>query len=94
MICTSILLTVNKNENKLSGISYRLLNALKLKNEQKFMEVIFYTYKSIEKEIPTIFIDVLVDRQKFIALGYAFLFGLNGELEKEKGADANANAKN
>lgn len=73
-------------EAKLNAISYRLLNALKVKNPNKFMDTIFqaYSYKKNEKlAIPTFFIQALNDVEKFQTIGYAFLIGLNGYEKSE-----------
>lgn len=74
-------------ETKLNAISHRLLNALKVKNPNKFMETIVqaYSYKRHEKlGIPLFFTTTLSDIEKFQTIGYAFLIGLNGkDFEKE-----------
>ncbi|WZL74331.1 type I-B CRISPR-associated protein Cas8b1/Cst1 [Clostridiaceae bacterium 35-E11] len=72
-----------KVENKLSGISYRLLNALKTKNTARFMDTILNAYMYLNKQVPTIFVEGLRDVEKFQTLGYAFLLGLQGEEIKE-----------
>ncbi|RKD24801.1 CRISPR-associated protein Cst1 [Caminicella sporogenes DSM 14501] len=69
-------------ENKINGISYRLLNALKTKNSSKFMETLFNAYMYLNKAIPVKFIDVLKDEDKFQTIGYSFLLGLQGEIGK------------
>ncbi|QEK11018.1 type I-B CRISPR-associated protein Cas8b1/Cst1 [Crassaminicella thermophila] len=79
---------VNKKaENKLNGISYRLLNALKTKNTSKFMDTLLNAYMYLNKQVPTIFIEGLKDTDKFQTLGYAFLLGLQGEEMKENKKD-------
>lgn len=75
-------------ENKLSGISYRLLNALKVKNPNKFMETLIQAYSYKKMEIPSVFIQALSDEKKFQAIGYALLLGLNGyESNNEQGEE-------
>lgn len=77
-----------KNENKLSGITYRLLNALKLKNSHRFMDTLINAYMYKGKQIPKDFIQALHDETKFQTIGYAFLLGLQGEYVKtEKGEE-------
>jgi CRISPR-associated protein Cst1 len=66
---------------KLSGISYRLLNALKTKNVEKFMETLINSYMYHRKPIPPEFISALNDDERFQTIGYAFLIGLLGENE-------------
>ncbi|MED3660530.1 Cas8a1 family CRISPR/Cas system-associated protein [Ureibacillus terrenus] len=65
-------------ETKLNGISYRLLNALKVKNPSKFMETLLQAYSYKKMEIPSIFVQILNDERKFETIGYAFLLGLHG----------------
>ncbi|KEI16701.1 type I-B CRISPR-associated protein Cas8b1/Cst1 [Clostridium haemolyticum] len=65
-------------KNKLGGISYRLLNALKTKNVARFMDTLFNSYMYLNKQIPSRFTEVLNDKVKFQTIGYAFLLGLQG----------------
>lgn len=65
-------------ENKLGGISYRLLNALKVKNPNKFMETLIQAYSYKKVAIPVVFVQALSDQEKFQTIGYAFLLGLQG----------------
>lgn len=72
---------------KLNAISHRLLNALKVKNPNKFMETIVqaYNYKRHEKlGIPLFFTKALNNPEKFQTIGYAFLIGLNGAEFEQK----------
>ena len=71
-------------ENKLGGISYRLLNALKVKNSNKFMETLIQAYSYKKVAIPIIFVQALSDQEKFQTIGYAFLLGLQGYDGQEK----------
>lgn len=71
--------TEKKAENKINGISYRLLNALKTKNTAKFMESLINAYMYLNKPIPTEFVDGLKDVDRFQTIGYSFLLGLQGE---------------
>ncbi|MGX1900608.1 type I-B CRISPR-associated protein Cas8b1/Cst1 [Thermolongibacillus altinsuensis] len=65
--------------NKLPGIIYRLLNALKLKNEANFIHIVVNAYMYKNKKVPLDFIEVLHDKEKFQTIGYAFLLGLQGD---------------
>ncbi|MEH6888436.1 type I-B CRISPR-associated protein Cas8b1/Cst1 [Bacillus sp. JJ864] len=65
-------------ESKLNGISYRLLNALKVKNANKFMETLIQAYSYKRLAIPAVFVQALHDVEKFQTIGYAFLIGLHG----------------
>ncbi|MEL5864570.1 type I-B CRISPR-associated protein Cas8b1/Cst1 [Clostridium cochlearium] len=76
--------------NKLGGVSYRLLNSLKTKNVSRFMDTIINSYMYLNMEIPTSFINVLNDKNKFQTIGYAFLVGLQGEEKfKKSGEEVN-----
>lgn len=72
------------SENKLSGITYRLLNALKIKNSNRFMDTLINAYMYQKKPIPNEFISALHDEMRFQTIGYAFLLGLQGERMEEK----------
>lgn len=65
-------------ESKLNGVTYRLLNALKVKNANKFMETLIQAYSYKKLAIPAAFVQVLKDEEKFQTIGYAFLIGLHG----------------
>ncbi len=71
------------SENKLAGISYRLLNALKVNNSDKFMDTLINSYMYIGMEIPTEFSNVLLNDDEFKSAGYAFMVGLQGKNYKE-----------
>lgn len=72
--------TIDKKnaKNKLPGITYRLLNALKTKNTAKFMDTLINAYMYLGKQIPTDFTIALNDVDKFQTIGYSFLLGLQG----------------
>lgn len=72
-----------KTENKLSGISYRLLNALKTKDSARFMDTLINSYMYIKEPIPTYFVEGLKDIEVFQTIGYSFLIGLQGGEQKE-----------
>lgn len=69
--------------NKMQGITYRLLNALKSKNIGRFMDTFFNAYlyaknsNNLEKNliIPTEISEALRDEDKLQTLGYAFILG-------------------
>ncbi|KRU26833.1 CRISPR-associated protein Cas8a1/Cst1 [Clostridium sporogenes] len=74
-----------KADNKINGITYRLLNALKTKNSNRFMDTLLNAYMYIGKLIPTEFIEGLKDEAKLQTIGYAFLLGLQGDNFKLEG---------
>lgn len=65
-------------ENKVSGISYRLLNALKTRNSEAFMHNIINSYMYLNKPVPQNMTLALEDEEKLGLIGYAFVTGLNG----------------
>lgn len=78
------------NENKLNGISYRLLNALKTGNSHNFVHNIVNSYMYIGEPVPKSISSALEDEDRLKNLGYAFVIGLNGgenkyKLEEEEG---------
>lgn len=64
------------SENKLDGISYRLLNALKTNNKHMFMDVLLNCYLYADKTVPVFFIECLKNDVVFKNIGYAFVSGL------------------
>lgn len=64
------------SENKLNGISYRLLNALKTSNKNMFMDTILNCYLYTSKPVPTFITECLKDDNVFKTIGYAFVTGL------------------
>lgn len=82
-----------KAENKIAGISYRLLNALRTKDAGKFMDTLINAYMYLNKEIPKEFVDGLKDEDRFQTLGYSFLLGLQGRAT-EKNVDKGENNAN
>ncbi|AEV69187.1 CRISPR-associated protein Cas8a1/Cst1, subtype I-B/TNEAP [Acetivibrio clariflavus DSM 19732] len=64
------------SENKLNGICYRLLNALKTSNKSMFMDTILNCYLYTNKPVPTFITECLKDDNVFKTIGYAFVTGL------------------
>jgi CRISPR-associated protein Cst1 len=63
-------------DNKLPGICYRLLNALKTSNENMFMDVILNCYLYVKSQVPKVITDVLGNEKSFSTMGYALVAGL------------------
>ena len=59
------------SENKLNGICYRLLNALKTNNKNMFMDTILNCYLYTNKLIPKFMTDCLRGDDEFKTIGYA-----------------------
>ena len=66
------------DKNKIRGISYRLLNALKTRNSEMFMHNIITSYMFVGKPIPSKLTLALEDDEMLGIVGYAFVTGLNG----------------
>lgn len=75
---------VKDGTSKLSGITYRLLNALKTKDSAKFMDTLINSYMYMKAEIPTDFIKALNNQDMLQSVGYAFLIGLQGSEEDKE----------
>ena len=65
--------------NKLPGICYRLLNALKTTNKDMFLDVVLNCYLYVGSPVPSVITDALVDDQIFRTMGYAFVAGMIDE---------------
>ena len=75
----------NKMENKLSGISYRLLNSIKAGNKNEFMDSILRIYLSVDLPVPKNMLEsIREEKLSFSQVGHSFLTGLNGYYKKEK----------
>ena len=73
----------DERNNKLRGFVYQLTNALQANNTSIFMDRIVRLYSSLDKNIPSLFVDVLKDKDDFMNYGYSFVIGLKGEKYKE-----------
>ena len=68
----------NSEQNKIRGIAGRLLNNLKTKNVNGFLEVVINCHMHTGLEVPTLFIECIDDVEQFRTYGYAFLLGFMG----------------
>ena len=76
------------NANQLSGISYRLLNAVKADNKKEFMDTIIRIYMSIEKDIPMLFLEIMKEEKlDFAEIAHSFITGLNSKLKESNKED-------
>lgn len=66
------------------GTVYQLLNALSVRNTERFMEIIMRIYCSTKLQVPNAFIEFLKDKDTFVEYGYAFLLGLQGSHKEKK----------
>lgn len=69
---------VNKNsKNKIDGVSYKLLNSVKVGNKSDFMDTIIRVFMSAEKQIPAFILDIEIEKDlDFESIGHAFISGL------------------
>ena len=81
----------------LRGTIYQLLNALSVRNRNKYMDIVLRLYSSYSagngkdgKDLlmPMGFVAMLEDDEKFSQYGYAFLLGLQGMYEGKKEDEA------
>ncbi|MDR7871006.1 MAG: type I-B CRISPR-associated protein Cas8b1/Cst1 [Tissierellaceae bacterium] len=78
--------------DKLSGISYRLLNSLKTNNTDSFMDTLLNCYLYVKATVPQVFLDTLRSEEDFKTIGYAFVAGLiEGKKEDKNGGNNNEN---
>lgn len=77
----------------LRGMEYQLLNALSVRNVEKFMDIVLRLYSAYgsrknengqELLIPTGLVQMLGNSEKFTRYGYAFVMGLEGCYEKKE----------
>ncbi|EAF9300866.1 type I-B CRISPR-associated protein Cas8b1/Cst1 [Listeria monocytogenes] len=79
---------VDKNsENKVSSITYKLLNALKLNDKNGFMDILLNSYSYLGKPAPTVFMSSFSSKETFKSIGYAFMIGVSANKTKSKNKD-------
>jgi len=69
------------NENALRGLSYQLLNSLKINNVRNFLDIISRFYIARSRPIPKEFLEAMKNEDDLLDTGYAFVLGLNGAAE-------------
>ncbi|MFL8675286.1 type I-B CRISPR-associated protein Cas8b1/Cst1 [Clostridioides sp. GD02404] len=72
---------IDKNaKNKIEGITYRLLNLIKVGNKNDFFQTILRIFSPSEKTPPEAFLQMLSEEDlDFESIGYAFTMGLMSE---------------
>lgn len=73
-----------KSENKISGITYKLLNSLKVNDKDGFMDTLLNSYSYLAMPIPDVFIKMFSNDEAFKSVGYAFMLGVGGEKTKKE----------
>jgi len=66
-------------ENKINSLSFKLLNALKVGDTHRFMDILLRIYAGLSQKVPESFIKTLEDREAFKSAGYSFVAGLLNE---------------
>lgn len=72
------------SDNKINGISYKLLNALKTNNLHMFMDTLINCYLYTKNSVPKFFVESMKDEYEFKGVGYAFIAGITSEEYKNK----------
>ena len=72
-----------KNENKIKGLSFRLVNALKCRNTNQFLDTVMRQYLSSKNNMPKELTTAMDSEEHFLCYGYAFLNGLNSYTKKD-----------
>lgn len=72
------ILKERKAENKINGIAYRLLNAVRTNDKSTFMNVILRVYIGYDLEVPKSFVNTLESAEMFQIIGHSFINGLLG----------------
>lgn len=68
------------SKNKINGIAYKLLNAVKVGNKKDFMDTVLRVFMSSEKSVPPVFIEIMSEKDiDFESIGHAFITGLISE---------------
>ena len=74
-------------EERIRGTVYQLLNALSVKNKERFFEIAIRLYTSLQISIPKEFSSLLKSEEQFQQYGYAFILGLKGSYYDKDGSD-------
>ncbi|MEN0799548.1 type I-B CRISPR-associated protein Cas8b1/Cst1, partial [Listeria monocytogenes] len=73
-----------KSENKISGITYKLLNSLKINDKDGFMDTLLNSYSYLAIPVPNVFMHAFSNTEAFKSVGYAFMLGVGGEATNNK----------
>ncbi|EAC3422177.1 type I-B CRISPR-associated protein Cas8b1/Cst1 [Listeria monocytogenes] len=73
-----------KSENKISGITYKLLNSLKINDKDGFMDTLLNSYSYLAIPVPNVFMHAFSNTEALKSVGYAFMLGVGGEATNNK----------
>lgn len=66
-----------REENKIDGYTYKMLNSIKAGNKKQFMDIVIRIHMSMGKDVSPIFIDTMkTEGLDFEAIAHSFLAGL------------------
>lgn len=72
------------NKNKAKSLAYKMLEAIRTNNIDRFMELLLNAYLYLDKTVPKIFIETQSETEVFKEYAFAFIAGLIGNSEKEQ----------
>jgi len=72
------------NENKAKSLAYKMLEAIRTNNIDRFMELLLNAYLYLDKTVHKIFIETQSETEVFKDYAFAFIAGLIGNSEKEQ----------
>lgn len=78
---------IDRTENRMKSISYRLLNSLKTGNYKYFMDIVLNSYMYVDKKLPMRMSEVINSREHLSIIGYSFVNGLNSYAKKGEKED-------
>ncbi len=84
----------DRNENKVKSLSFRLVNTLKCRNMNLFLDIVMRQYLSEKGNMPKELSTAMSNEDDFLTYGYAFLNGLNSYTFKEKDGENKEEATN
>lgn len=78
----------DKQENKLSGYAYKMLNCIKTGNKKEFMDIVIRIHMSMGKDVSPIFIETMQNTELDLeTVGHSFLSGLISNKYEKKEED-------
>ena len=80
-----------QDDSYVIGITYKLLNALRKEAVDDFLDIVIRLCNSLKINVPTCFINNMNDKEKFKAVGYAFLIGLRGGIYSKENKEGDIN---
>ena len=78
-------LKAKKEDNKIDGYTYKMLNSIKAGNKKEFMDIVIRIHMSMGKDISPIFLEVMQGTDlDFESIGHSFISGLiSNKFEKK-----------